>query len=108
MGRKVSDNITDAELKSSVEAARQRIGGGSAKAPVKITVGQGAQLWVMDADEQKGCYWRLPYRFHGKQKVLALGTCTITSTKTGNMRSTAWAGTSGPLRMASGPWLRPS
>ena len=83
MGRQVSDNITDAELKSTVEAARQRIASGTAKPPVKITVGQAAQLWVMDAAEQKGCYWRLPYRFNGKQKVLALGTCTITTTKTG-------------------------
>lgn len=40
------------------------------KAPLKLSDGQGLSLWVMPNGAK---YWRLAYRFNGKQKTLALG-----------------------------------
>ena len=38
--------------------------------PLKLTDGQGMHLLVNPNDSK---YWRLQYRFNGKQKILALG-----------------------------------
>lgn len=40
------------------------------KSPTKLSDGQGLALWVMPNGAK---YWRLAYRFNGKQKTLALG-----------------------------------
>lgn len=48
------------------------------KTPRKLSDGEGLSLWVMP-DESK--YWRLAYRFNGKQKTLALGVYPETSLK---------------------------
>jgi integrase len=37
----------------------------------KLSDGKGLQFWITP---QGGRYWRLEYRFHGKRKLLALGT----------------------------------
>ena len=37
----------------------------------KLSDGKGLQFWVTP---QGGRYWRYEYRFHGKRKLLALGT----------------------------------
>ncbi len=42
-----------------------------AKSLRKLTDGKGLQFWVTP---QGGRYWRYEYRFHGKRKLLALGT----------------------------------
>ncbi|WP_408647646.1 Arm DNA-binding domain-containing protein [Xanthobacter dioxanivorans] len=44
--------------------------------PYKLTDGGGLYLLVKPEGAR---YWRLNYRFGGKQKALALGTCTAAS-----------------------------
>jgi integrase len=43
----------------------------AAKSLRKLTDGKGLQFWITP---QGGRYWRYEYRFHGKRKLLALGT----------------------------------
>ena len=38
---------------------------------IKLSDGKGLQFWITP---QGGKYWRYEYRFHGKRKLLALGT----------------------------------
>lgn len=65
------DSLTVLKLKSLITNERAALAAGEVKAPRKIPCGCGVQLWVMP----DVLYWRLPYRFDGKQKTLALGVC---------------------------------
>lgn len=47
-------------------------------APVKLSDGHGLSLWVMPNGAK---YWRMAYRFNGKQKTLALGVYPEASRK---------------------------
>ncbi|WP_273432266.1 integrase arm-type DNA-binding domain-containing protein [Chitinibacter tainanensis] len=73
-GKSKSDTLTVAELKSTIKAEQLAIDSGEAKAPRKIACGFGLQLWVMGG-AGTALYWRLPYRYAGKQKLLACGVC---------------------------------
>ncbi len=70
-GKSKADGLTILQLKSQIKAEQQHIAAETVKPPRKIACGAGLQLWVMG----EAMYWRLPYRFGGKQKVLALGVC---------------------------------
>uniref|UniRef100_UPI0025FF30FC hypothetical protein n=1 Tax=Iodobacter sp. TaxID=1915058 RepID=UPI0025FF30FC len=65
-GKSKADGLTILQLKSQIKAEQQHIAAETVKPPRKIACGAGLQLWVMG----EAMYWRLPYRFGGKQKVL--------------------------------------
>jgi len=54
----------------------------STKNQIKLSDGGGLQLWV----NKNGKYWRLAYRFAGKQKVLALGVYPQVSLKSARLK----------------------
>lgn len=53
------------------------------KAPLKLSDGYGLSLWVYPNGSK---YWRLAYRFNGKQKTLALGVYPDISLKQARMK----------------------
>ncbi|WP_410497703.1 tyrosine-type recombinase/integrase [Chitinibacter sp. S2-10] len=71
-GKSKADGLTLLKLKSLIAEERCAIEEGSVKPPRKIACGFGLQLWV----KEDAMYWRLPYRYAGKQKLLALGVCS--------------------------------
>lgn len=84
-GKSKSDSLTLLKLKSLIAEERCALEEGSVKPPRKIACGFGLQLWVkLDA-----MYWRLPYRFAGKQKLLALGVCTVSKLDLADARARA-------------------
>lgn len=60
------EKLTDMELRAARPAERLK----------KLSDGKGLQFWLTP---EGGQYWRYEYRFHGKRKLLALGTYPDTS-----------------------------
>jgi len=66
--------LTDIKIKNAKLAAEKNL--------MKLSDGGGLQLWV----NKTGKYWRLAYRFAGKQKTLALGVYPQVSLKNARAR----------------------
>ncbi|MBM5572245.1 tyrosine-type recombinase/integrase [Deefgea chitinilytica] len=80
-----SDNLSVLALKKKIGQAQEYIASGLKSPPCKIACGFGLSLWVMGDSG----YWKLPYRYQGKQKTISLGVCNLSKPDLADARARA-------------------